>query len=174
MIFKELPNNPNMVNALGVYHPYRSGTNPNFDDYSRNILNLKNGYQIGLDYFYALLDKELGEGFAIAAVPSHNPESATNGIKKLAQMLCRGHNRIDAISCLVRHTLTTKSATTNVRNIHKHLVSIRVDSKHLIVGKDVLLLDDVTTSHSSLLACQQLLIQAGAKLVIPFALAQTA
>lgn len=51
--------------------------------------------------------------------------------------------------------------------------SIRVEHAELIQGREVLLLDDVTTSGNSLVACRQLLLEAGAARVKYMALGRT-
>ena len=48
-----------------------------------------------------------------------------------------------------------------------HLNSIKVNGD--VSGKNIILMDDITTSGCSLLACKQLLLDAGANSVICFA-----
>ncbi len=76
-------------------------------------------------------------------------------------------------ACLVRHKSIAKKATGGDRSIEVDLNSIRVEDADCIKGKRVLLLDDVTTSGNSLLACRRLLLQAGAADVKMVALGRT-
>jgi len=175
MIFSELPDDPTIFSALGTYHPYRGGQNPNWNDFSAKILDIKNSRLPGFLYFAGELDDVLADDhFTIVIVPSHDPANTTSGIRTLVQMICKDSKRVDGTDCLIRHTKVDKSSTGGSRNVQKHLSSIRVQNLNLITGKEVLLIDDVTTTHSSLRACQQLLQQHNPKLVIAYALAQTA
>lgn len=169
------PDNSKKVNAFGVYHPWRGGTNPNFDSFSSDILKIKN-MDIGM---IQIASEEINkrikiDDIAIAVVPSHDPQKNNSGIKMIAKLLCSNTMRVDAIHCLVRHKKIDKVALGGNRNKEVHLSSIKVIDKHLIAGKLVLLLDDVTTTNNSMLACKELLLKNGARQVLSVALAQTA
>jgi predicted amidophosphoribosyltransferase len=162
---------------LGVYYPVG---HPDFhnDPFSKAILNIK--YRHGEDpdpqpwkqanktralrNFHQKIDPLLAPGIAIAVVPSHNTTTSPSGIQELAQMLA-ANGRVDATSCLVRHKSISKQATGGARSVKRNLQTIRVENADLIVGKEVLLLDDVSTTGSSLEACKQLLLAAGASSV---------
>jgi predicted amidophosphoribosyltransferase len=175
MVFSTLPDDPAIISAYGIYHPYRGGQNPNFDDFSAKILDVKNNRPPGFQHFLGALESVLADDeYTVVIVPSHDPDNTTSGIKALVKMLCQNSKRVDGTDCLVRHTKVDKSSTGGSRNIQKHIGSICVEHLNLITGKEVLLLDDVTTTHSSLLACQQILLQHNPKVVIAYALAQTA
>jgi predicted amidophosphoribosyltransferase len=88
-------------------------------------------------------------------------------------MLLARRNRTDATACLIRHTTINKLATGGDRSIEVHLNSIKVQNPNLIKDKRILLIDDVTTTHNSLFACKQLLLEAGAAQVYCLALGQT-
>lgn len=172
---EDLP--PAEVFAFGEYHPYWSDPqrrikNPHFDAWSGRILDLKEHDPQAADYFFQHLDSWLGKGFAIAAVPSHDPTNSASGIRVLAQRLAAS-GRIDATACLVRHRKIAQAARGGPRSIQLHHRTIRVEHPELVQGRPVLLLDDVTTSGSSLLACKQLLLEAGAAEVQCVALGQT-
>lgn len=160
-----------------TYHPYwidrAAGIkNPRFDDRSGWILNLKRSAPNALQQFYNDIEPLLGTGFAIAIVPSHNPQNSESGIRSLAQMLAR-HDRIDATTCLQRFCLIRKLSDGGDRGLAVHLNSIRIENGELVQGVQVLLMDDVMTTGNSLDACSQLLIRTGAVCVQRFALART-
>lgn len=173
MVFITPPNPPAEVLTLGIYHPYRGGSNPEFDKFSSLVLSLKNQNQEGLLHFLTALTPLFRTDIAVAVVPSHDPANTTSGMKILAKALINKTNRIDAVDCLKRITKVDKLATGGNRSVQNHLASIQVHQPELIKGRAVLLLDDVTTTHNSLTACRTLLLNAGAASVQAYALAQT-
>jgi hypothetical protein len=162
------------VFSLGVYYPVKD---PRFssDGHSKAILKIKYRHgeepdsqpwkqgnkTIALANFYRRLDGLLAPGIAIAVVPSHKTFLNPSGIQELAQRLA-ANQRIDATGCLIRRKAIPKLAKGGNRSVVRHLETIEVQHAELITGRDVLLLDDVTTSGGSLDACRQLLLGAGA------------
>ena len=161
--------------VCGTYHPYRrhGEKNPNFDAYSGLLLDLKENKLRAIEHFREFLEERVREDVPIAVVPSHDPAKTTSGLRTLAERLAAA-DRIDATDCLVRAEKIDKLAHGGDRSIEVHLKTIQVAKPELIKGRDVLLLDDITTSGNSLLACQQLLLKAGAKRVQMLAFAKTA
>lgn len=175
MIFRVNKNNkPDVILIFGKYHPYRlwGHRNHEFDGYSGKILDLKENKPDAVEYFYSLINPHLSNDFAIAIVPSHDPSKTTSGIMTLGQKLAKV-NRVDATSCLVRTKEIQKLAQGGPRDPQIHLDSIRLRNQHLIKSREVLLLDDVTTSHNSLRACEKILLDNGAVLVQCCALGET-
>lgn len=171
---QNLRNSEDGIYYLGDYHPYRLNDERNkaFDAYSGSILDLKERQPRGIDFFHDRLDRLIPEGTILVTVPSHDPASSESGITILARRLSET-GRVDATSCLKRITQIEKLTHGGDRSINTHLGSIRVQETDLFKGKTVVLLDDVTTTGNSLLACKNLLIQAGAREVIPLALGKT-
>ena len=155
--------------TLGKYYPV---TDPQFkqDDFSKRLLAIKYRHDSDPDpqswkqrnRTHALrrliqqLDPLLSPDIAIAVVPSHDPAAGISGIHQLAQALAR-QSRIDATECLVRFKQIPKLATGGSRSVARHMSSIRVEHAEITQGREVLLLDDVTTSGNSLVACRRLL-----------------
>lgn len=158
----------------GDYHPYRRHgmKNPNFDAFSGLMLDLKENKENALGYFRDFLEKNLKTDIPIAVVPSHDPAKTTSGVRTLAVRLAAAQ-RIDATGCLVRTEMIEKLSHGGNRDIQVHLNSIQVINEHLIINREVVLLDDIMTSGNSLRAGRQLLLQAGAKSVQMLALART-
>jgi len=162
--------------SLGEYHSYtrhkEQGTE--FPAHSKRILDLKNKYERGLSYFFDYLSEKVKTPDAIAVVPSSDAtKGPTSGCHALADRLCQKLGITNAGACLVRHTSIAKKAKGGDRSISVDLNSVRVENADLIKGKRVLLIDDVTTSGNSLLACRRLLLKAGAKDVKMVALGRT-
>ena len=165
------------IYSLGDYYPTGHEQFKN-DGHSKAILNIKYRHgedadsepwkqrnkTIALANFHRRLDKMLAPGIAIVAVPPHDPASSRSGIQELAQSLA-ANGRIDATGCLVRRTAIPKLARGGARTIERHLRTIVVQNPEVIRGREVLLLDDVSTSGRSLEACTQLLREAGAAAV---------
>jgi phosphoribosylpyrophosphate synthetase len=117
------------------------------------------------------LDPMLEGDIAIATVPSHDPFQDAPSIRLLAQQLATG-GRVDATSCLVRHTKIKRIVFggPSYRALHRQTIS--VVNASLVQGRNVLLLDDIVRSGASLRACRELLYQAGARLVQAAALGE--
>ena len=85
-------NNTGDIVVYSNYHKYwldreRKIKNPLFDVFSGRILDLKEGKQTAINYFYNLLNEEICEGVTICVVPSSNAEKTESGIGKLAEKL---------------------------------------------------------------------------------------
>jgi predicted amidophosphoribosyltransferase len=172
LIFKNAASNQADIITLAFYHPKRGGSNPDFDAQSQQILRLKHRGQQAIAAYCQFIDPLLAEGFAIAVVPAADSARTGSGIRDLARLLA-AKARTDATSCLVRHTTIPRLSGGGARKLEVHLNSIKVINAHLIKDREVLLLDDVTTSGNSLRACRMLLEQNGASLVKCLALAET-
>ncbi len=163
-----------MITYIGLYHPWRGGTNPDFDAFSANILELK---RCGLvDHFADMLCRYVDASTldVVCIVPSHCASGDGNGIRRVASLLSQKLDLRDACHCLHRHTTINKLANGGCRSVNVHLRSIMVRDAAAIRNQRVLLLDDVTTTGNSLHACRDLLLASGAATVVCFALAQTA
>lgn len=177
-------NNPaiersNIILSLGDYHPFWKNKglgipNPTFkyDGYSERILDIKRNMEDAVYFFYDQLDKIICKKVVICVVPSHDPNKKNSGIRTLAKMLAE-NGRVDATDCLVRYKRIEKLSDGGKRPIQVHTKSIKAQDIHLIKGKEILLLDDVTTTGNSLTACKRMLIDNGANKVKCLALAKT-
>lgn len=156
------------------YEPFKKNgmTNPNFNTASKILLNVKEDQAPSVDFYFKHLESLLEQGIVVVTVPGHDPASTVSGIKTISKKLSK-NNRIDGSSCLVRTIKISKLSKGGDRSVEVHLNSITVKNPELFRGKDVLLLDDITTSGNSLKACKQLLLKAGAKRVQMLALGKT-
>lgn len=171
-------NDSRSIVYLGEYHAYwsiyRVAVNPKYDAHSKQIFYLKELHESAINKFYERINKlVINDDIAICYVPSHNSNKTDSGIRRLARKLTTNSKKVDATQCLVRHTTIPKLATGGNRSKQVHLDSMHVINGDLIKGKKVLILDDVTTSNNSLLACKELLTKAGASEVYCLALGQT-
>jgi len=129
-----------------------------------------------IQYFLSKLDPILPHGNPITIVPSADPDNRSSGLTDLVGELAK-NDRIDATSCLVRHKKIPPSALAgNYKertNEARHYDSIRVEHEDVIKGKAVLLIDDITTTGTTLKACRKLLLNSGASEVVCIVLGRT-
>ncbi len=74
--------------SYGPYKPWNvhvaeGGDRSNYPEHSGKVLDVKDGYGRGINHFSDLVEKDLGEGFAVSVVPSHDPGKQDAGIKTL-------------------------------------------------------------------------------------------
>ena len=105
-------------------------------------------------------------------MPDHKQGTASSGIRTIAEKLCSSP-LIDGTNVITRSEEIEKKATGGSRNWTSEINSIAINDEGIINEKKILLLDDVTTSGTSLLAGKHILKKAGAKLVVMLALAKT-
>ena len=166
------------IGTYGSYKPWSwhtkidGGDRSNYPEYSGLLLDLKGGNQNAVDYFVPQIEGDLGDGFAITVVPSHDPNK-NSGLKPLAAALASKGKGADASDCLVRTAKIEKLAHGGNRSIDVHLSSIKVARPELVKDQDVLVIDDITRTGNSLMACRKLLLDAGARSVRCIALGKT-
>ncbi len=147
--------------------------NPRFDEYSNMILNLKNRSPWAIRYFYRVLEPLSNKDTVLVVVPSHDPDKRESGILDLAKLMCRKGLWIDGTDCLQRIVKVPKLSTGGNRSFMAQKKSMNVIKSDVIQGRDIFLLDDVTTTGNTLIACRLLLENKGANSVREFALGAT-
>ncbi|NVZ30013.1 phosphoribosyltransferase [Pseudomonas gingeri] len=166
------------------YHPWSDGTNPRIDNITHTILNTKNSStesrrRAAVNYFTKVLTTPpgglaklaSGEKCLFAIVPSHTSGGVSEALLQIVRNVSHAFNFVNADNVLFRHTTVPKAATGGQRSRLVHLESIAVVNN--IEGKTIYLFDDITTTGCSLLACKELLLDAGAAQVAMIALGQT-
>ena len=162
------------IATLGPFIPWglhkdQGGDAASYPEHSGRILDVKSGQEAGLQYFADYMAPRIRTPGVIAIVPPSDPAKRGPGIVKLAKRLAALTPLSDATSALVRHTKIPKLGSGGSRDIQVHLDSIKVNPQ-LVVADRVFLLDDVLSTGNSMLACRQLLEDAGASDVICMAL----
>jgi hypoxanthine phosphoribosyltransferase len=161
---------------LGVYQPSTGECEGDFDltEYTSRIWDLKKCDLSVIDDFAKCISSNIQNNFdGIVVVPPHCCGKDNFGIQILSKQISEKKKLHDATSCLIRHKNIDKLSSGGDRSIHTHLQSIKVVNQKIIEGKNLLLLDDVSTTGNSLMACQKLLESAGAKTVKSFVLGKT-
>ena len=161
--------------SLGKYHPWRSGMNPKFDSFSKQILDIKNQKPDAIEYFTNQLHDILNdnEEYVICVIPSSKKGLADSGIRAVAKRLCQ-LPIIDGTNVIIRNrTMDPNHLSAKKRSLEEELDSLTIDNEGIIRYKQVLLLDDITTRGISFKAARLKLKDAGAFLVAAIALGQT-
>lgn len=140
-------------------------------EWTRLLAALNEERQWPLKRLFALLDPMLEPGIALVVVPPHRAYQAFWPLRTLARQIAE-HERIDATSCLVRHTSIRRITFGGPSTRALHRQTVRVENAELVSGQRVLLLDDIARSGASLRACQELLYEAGSAFVQAVALGQ--
>ena len=148
---------------LRIYRPHKGPVNP--DNFSNEIMKLKDKQQDSINNLAFLWCDEMNIVFqecVFVSEPSSRKGYGENGAALLCQKIANNLNQINGSSCLERHIEVLFSKYGGDRTQQKHLDSIRVINEDLIIGKNVWLLDDITTTGNTLMACKKLLKEAGA------------
>lgn len=175
MVFvNEKLNGTGEIVVYSNYHKYwmdreRKIKNPLFDVFSGKILDLKEGKQSAVNYFYNILNEEICAGVTICVVPSSDADKKITGISMLGERLAM-NGRVNKVYFLNRMHSIDKLATGGLRHKSVHMHSIGTMQDVEIEGDIVLLMDDVTTTGNSLYACKEILVGRGAGEVEMFAL----
>lgn len=169
---------PKLINKIqhyGSYYPFHRGRNPNFDRFSSRVLDFKRGENSAIQYFFKLLtsNADFDRTNVVVYVPSHDKSKFDSPVKKLAKMLASHYDWVDGTDCLVRTKTIDKLALGGPRDQQVHFDSLIVKHSDLILDKNILVLDDVTTTGNSLYASMDLLKRNGAKSTWSYALAKT-
>ena len=172
---------PVSITSCGLYHPYwhLGERNPHSDELSRQMMDFKDennrNHQRAINRFSRLAIDKVGRlvirggggrfvesPFSIAVVPSHTEGRISPALIEVAERIVNVHRR-GIVDCCLERTRTVPSAHREGgdRSITGHMSSIRVRGGNLM-GRNVLLLDDVKTTGGSLSACFYLLESAGA------------
>lgn len=137
--------------------------------WTRLVTALNAGRQWPLKRLFEMLAPLLAPDIAVCAVPPHRAYQAFWPTRTLAQRLA-ANGRIDATACLVRQTTIRRIIFGGPSTRALHHATVHVEEAHLIRGCRVLLLDDIAKSGASLVACRELLLEAGASAVQAVAL----
>jgi predicted amidophosphoribosyltransferase len=171
-----LKEDENGICYIAEYKPYRmkDGTrNPDFNRFSGKVLDLKANKAEAIKYFYDILIEHITQdkNTLIVIVPSHDPETPSSGMLRLGKRLSQ--QGFDATNSLLRIKKIDKLTQGGTRSIAIHLKSIELNNADMIKDKNIILLDDVTTTGNSLLACKNILQKAGPKNITMIAIGKT-
>ena len=175
--------NSNSIMHLYDYHPWN---NPPLVDYvTFKIKNLKEntlqphrarGYSV--EFFVNALRASIVpisnlNNMAGCIVPKSNAGELSIGMINVLIKMAQEIGFSNSVNLLERVTSVQSAHTGGPRSIKIHKDSIRVVNVEQVYQKNVFLFDDVTTTGSSLKACKELLLEAGANQVFMIAFGKT-
>ena len=173
--------------TFGKYYPKYDRQYRDMDKFSSLVLNIKKDvitldetsiehhyYKQAINYFTNQLRSILSdtEEYVICVIPTHAVGTAPSGIRTIAEQLCLPPI-IDGIDVLSRAFEIPKKAIDESRDLQLEIESLTVRNGSIVKGRQVLLMDDVTTTGTSLKAGKYLLERAGVALIALLALAKT-
>ena len=180
-------NSEKNIITLGKYYPKYDRQYKDMDKFSDMILDIKKDekkldpqsgeyyyYKKAINYFTNRLHAILSdtEEYVICVMPTHAVGTAPSGIRTIAKQLC-SPPIIDGIDVLSRAFEIPKKAIGGSRDLQLEIESLTLRNESIVKGRQVLLMDDVTTTGTSLKAGKYLLERAGVALIALLALAKT-
>ena len=172
---RRVDSDPNHIETLGKYYPKRGRPYRDMDEFSSMILDIKKDgnpqsrdYD-AINYFADRLHSILSDRdkYVICVHPTHKKGIVFTGMRTIAKRLCEySSQRIDGKDVLLRAFKIPKKSIGGggERDLQKEII---------IRGQQVLLMDDITTTGTSLKAGKIVLKHAGAKIVALLALGKT-
>lgn len=165
------------IHNICDYYPTRiSGApNPAFQKSreSKLLLDLKDpnhsNHKNSVAYFAGKLNTFLNKSefdtknCVAAVIPSSKANLYSAGLVSILELLKEKHGFEILPTLLIRTKEIASLHSGGMRHPSVHYYSISVQKQLLESGKNILLLDDITTSGGSFEACEQILIEAGFK-----------
>ncbi len=164
------------------YQPYHGGTNPDYDEDSKTLFYLKQGWNIDGQNFKTRIAEwangilpQNGDNAVVGFAPGHATDSKPSWVYGVLSDPGSQFTRKPLLKkcMLIRTETVPKSATTNTRDQQLHKDTISIPNPDDIRGKTVYIIDDVWTSGATLRACGELAIEAGATEVVLAAVGKT-
>jgi len=165
---RRVDSDPNHIETLGKYYPKRGRPYKDMDEFSSMILDIKKDerridpqsgeyfyYKKAINYFADRLHSILSDRdkYVICVYPTSKEGIAFTGIRTIAKRLCEySSRRIDGTDVLLRAFEIPKKSIGGERDLQKEIRSLTIRNENIIKDQQVLLMDDITTTGTSLKA----------------------
>jgi superfamily I DNA/RNA helicase len=124
---------------------------------SEMILRLKSGNKNAVAHFLAQLTPLKECEFSVCAVPGHDPSLPLSGMRHLAKELGKLKGITDISDQLVRTKKIQKKSIGGIREVNEDLKSMKLSSANSFMGQDILIIDDVATTWTTMKAARRLI-----------------
>jgi hypothetical protein len=141
--------------------------------FSKLILELKRNSENAIKEFAEFFAPIRAEELFVVAVPSSDPKNRRTGIRYLAKKISALLKGIVKSGLLIRTRKIPKKSAGGERDLQADLESLELLDAEKFDGKNVLLLDDVVTSGTTISACEEIIREAGPRSIVRVALAKT-
>lgn len=140
----------------------------NYNQYSSPI-----NFPASLYKFFGLLSGN----WIICTAPGHEKtDNYSNGVSDIINMVYLKPNFILRNTLIQRAYMVDKNATSTSERNNNYQVdmqSLQIESGVDVKGRNIIVVDDITTSGSTLIACKNILMNAGTEKVVLIALGKT-
>lgn len=134
---------------------------------SERILAFKNGDDDAVRQFAAEMKEAMDDKYSgytdrlsntiVCVMPSHEAGQYSKGLTRLAAYLAFTYGMIDGEHLIKRKITHEKIASGGDRSVQKQIETLEISTDYAIAGKDIIILDDVTTTGNSIEAVRRLL-----------------
>lgn len=137
------------------------------DNFSKTIINFKNGDNVSIFFFLkklkAFLSKELMVKKALFINVPTSKQGEKNSITKIIDLLCNQEdNYINCSNYLVRSKNVTPShklKKSKKQDLNRHNDSIFLKNKEDFIDQNILLIDDLVTTCTTLFVCKKKILE---------------
>lgn len=144
------------------------------------ILKLKNNKNDSIEYYTNKLKsillykiKNINEFDIITYVPSSKTDKDNLALEKILKNICNNYNNLKFKKCLIRVQNIDKLSTGGNRDKEIHIKTININNLEEIKDKNIIIIDDVTSTGNSMIACKEKLKNYGANKVACLSLSKT-
>jgi predicted amidophosphoribosyltransferase len=162
---------------IDEYRPQNT-TGHNESDFSQKIISYKKEQnEKEENFFIDEIGKIIKNDFdlidSIVNIPSSKSNKIENSMFCLANRLSDRFDLNNLCGSLVRHQSIESSHLGGIRSVEEHFRSMKIQKESEILGKRILLIDDITTTGNTFFAARKVLLDAGAAFVYCLSLGLT-
>ncbi len=164
-------------------HNYYSVRYKEHSGISEMILRFKEGDARAIDFFAKEMIEAMDDYYAghmdylsrmlVCIVPSHEKGKYSLGLVRLAKRICENYGLKNAVNLIQRTKTHERKSQGGNRDIEVMIDSLSLNPMIEIKGRNIIILDDVTTTGNSINAIRKILRENGAGQIVPQTLGKT-